>query len=72
VNALKIIAVALIIAGGSGLSYGRARDTRETAQAPPDFIAALVCGSSMVDTPVWAGLAALAAGALLLLTPKEP
>ena len=69
-NALKIVAVALIIAGGMGLAYGSFSYTKETQQAQLGPIELTVQDRQTVNIPVWAGVAALAAGMLLLLVPK--
>jgi small neutral amino acid transporter SnatA (MarC family) len=69
-NALKIVAVALIIAGGMGLAYGSFSYTKETQQAQLGPIELTVQDRQTVNIPVWAGVAALAAGVLLLLVPK--
>jgi small neutral amino acid transporter SnatA (MarC family) len=69
-NALKIVAIALIIAGGMGLAYGSFSYTKETQQAQLGPIELTVQDRQTVNIPVWAGVAALAAGVLLLLVPK--
>ncbi|WP_020506175.1 hypothetical protein [Lamprocystis purpurea] len=69
-NALKIVAIALIIAGGMGLAYGSFSYTKETQQAQLGPIELTVQERQTVNIPVWAGVAALAAGMLLLLVPK--
>ncbi len=69
-NALKIVAVALIIAGGMGLAYGSFSYTKETQQAQIGPIELTVQDRQTVNIPVWAGVVALAAGVLLLLVPK--
>ncbi|WP_295578624.1 hypothetical protein [uncultured Lamprocystis sp.] len=69
-NALKIVAVALIIAGGMGLAYGSFSYTKETQQAQIGPVELTVQDRQTVNIPVWAGVAALAAGVLLLLVPK--
>jgi len=69
-NALKIVAVALIIAGGMGLAYGGFSYTKETQQAQIGPVELTVQDRQTVNIPVWAGVAALAAGVLLLLVPK--
>ena len=73
-NALKIIAIALIIAGGPELSYGGRRDTREIQQNPRELLALLVHDRPTVTLPAWDGLMAMALGVVLLLAPeyREP
>jgi hypothetical protein len=70
-NALKILAVALIIAGGLGLAYGGFSYTKETQQAQVGPLELTVKDQQTVNIPVWAGVLAMAAGVLLLLVPKR-
>jgi hypothetical protein len=70
-NAVKIVAIALIIAGGLGLAYGSFSYTKETQQAQVGPIELTVKDRETVNIPVWIGVVALAAGVLLLLVPKN-
>jgi len=70
-NAIKIIAIALIIAGGLGLAYGGFSYTRESQQAKVGPIELTVNDRQWVSVPVWAGMAAIAVGALLLAVPRR-
>jgi hypothetical protein len=70
-DAIKIAAIALIIAGALGLAYGSFSYTRETQQARIGPIELTVQDRQTVNVPVWAGVAAVMAGALLLLLPKN-
>lgn len=70
-NAVKIVAVALIIAGALGLAYGRFSYTKETQQAQIGPIELTVKDRQTINIPVWAGVASLAAGLLLLLLPNK-
>lgn len=70
-NALRMTAIALIIAGTLGLAYGSFSYTKETHQATLGPIELSVKDKRTVNVPVWAGIAALVAGALLLLVPKN-
>jgi uncharacterized membrane protein len=69
-NAIKIAAVALIIAGALGLAYGSFTYTKETQQAKIGPIELTVSDRETVNVPVWVGVAAIAVGALLLFVPK--
>jgi hypothetical protein len=69
-NAIKIAAIALIIAGALGLAYGSFTYTKETQQAKIGPIELTVSDRETVNVPMWVGLAAIAAGALLLFVPK--
>lgn len=66
-SAVKIIAIALIIAGTLGLVYGRFSYTRETQEAKIGPIELSIKDTQTVNVPVWAGVAAIVAGGGLLL-----
>lgn len=70
-NTIKIIAIALILAGGLGLAYGSFTYTQETEQAQIGPLQLTVKDQRTVNIPIWAGIAALAVGALLLAVPKS-
>jgi len=65
-NPLKILAVVLIVGGLLGLAYGGFSYTRETHHAQLGPIVLSVDEKQTVNVPVWAGVAAVAAGVLLL------
>jgi TRAP-type C4-dicarboxylate transport system permease small subunit len=69
-NAIKIAAIALIIAGALGLAYGSFTYTKETQQAKIGPLELTVSDRETVNVPMWVGVAAIAAGALLLFVPK--
>jgi small neutral amino acid transporter SnatA (MarC family) len=70
-NAIKIAAIALIIAGGLGLAYGGFNYTKESQQANLGPLELTVSDRQWVGIPVWAGVAAIAMGALLLAVPRN-
>lgn len=70
-NAIKIAAIALIIAGGLGLAYGGFNYTKESQQANLGPLELTVNDRQWVGIPVWAGVAAIAIGALLLAVPRK-
>lgn len=70
-NAIKIAAIALIIAGGLGLAYGGFNYTKESQQANLGPLELTVTDRQWVGIPVWAGVAAIAIGALLLAVPRK-
>ena len=65
-NSLKIVAIVLIVGGLLGLAYGGFSYTRETHHAQVGPIVLSVDEKKTVDVPLWAGVAAVAAGVLLL------
>ncbi|MFZ1640350.1 MAG: hypothetical protein WAV07_02715 [Candidatus Contendobacter sp.] len=70
-NAIKIAAIVLILAGALGLAYGSFSYTKETQEAKIGPIELTVREQQTVNIPVWAGVAAIIAGALLLFVPKN-
>jgi small neutral amino acid transporter SnatA (MarC family) len=69
-TAIKVAAIALIIAGGLALAYGGFSYTRESQQAKLGPIELTVNDRQWVGIPVWAGMAAIAVGALLAVPGK--
>jgi hypothetical protein len=63
----KILAIVLIVAGILGVMYGKFSYTKETHEAKLGPIEMSVKEKQTVNIPVWAGVAAIAAGAGLLL-----
>ncbi|MBE0436478.1 MAG: hypothetical protein IBX56_11815 [Methylomicrobium sp.] len=66
-NAIKISAIVLIIAGILGLVYGQFSYTKETQQAKLGPLELSVKDTETVNVPVWAGVAAIVVGGVLLL-----
>lgn len=66
-NAIRMAAIALIVAGILGLVYGSFSFTKETHQAKLGPIELSVKEKETVNVPVWAGVAAIVAGGALLL-----
>lgn len=65
-NALKIVALALIAAGILGLMYGGFTFTKNTHEAKIGPIEMAVKEKETVNVPVWAGVGAIVVGAALL------
>ena len=66
-NAVKITAIALIVAGVLGLVYGSFSYTKQTHQAKLGPIELSVKDKETVNVPVWAGVGAIVIGGVLLL-----
>jgi multidrug transporter EmrE-like cation transporter len=66
-NAVKIAAIALIVAGVLGLAYGGFSFTKQTHDIDVGPIEMSVKEKETVTVPVWAGVGAIAIGAALLL-----
>ncbi len=66
-NSLRIIALALIVAGTLGLIYGGFSYTRDTSAVKIGPVELLVKDKERVNVTLWAGVAAIVAGGLLLV-----
>jgi uncharacterized membrane protein YidH (DUF202 family) len=69
-DAIKMLAIVLIVAGGLGLAYGSFTYTKETHQAKLGPIELSVKDKETVNIPVWAGVGAIVAGMALLFVRK--
>lgn len=69
-NSLKMLAIVLIVAGGLGLLYGSFTYTKETHDAKIGPIELSVTEKETVNIPIWAGVGAIVAGALMLFARK--
>ncbi len=65
-NAIKMLGIALIIAGALGLMYGGFSYTKDTTALKVGPIELSVKEKKTVNIPLWAGIAAIVAGGLLL------
>ena len=66
-NAIRMGAIALIVAGVLGLAYGSLSYTKDTQQAKIGPIELSVTEKQTVNVPIWVGVAAIVAGGALLL-----
>lgn len=66
-NAVRIAAIVLIVAGVLGLVYGSFSYTKESHEAKLGPIEFSVKDKETVNVPVWAGVGAIAIGGVLLL-----
>jgi TRAP-type C4-dicarboxylate transport system permease small subunit len=66
-NAVKIVAIVLIVAGVLGLLYGGFSFTKETHEAKLGPLELSVKEKKTVNVPVWASVGAIAIGGALLL-----
>lgn len=69
-DAAKMLAIVLIVAGGLGLAYGGFSYTKKTHEAKLGPIELSVKETEDVNIPVWVGVGALAAGMILLFARK--
>ena len=66
-NAIRLAAIVLIVAGVLGLAYGSFSYTKETHDAKLGPIEISVQDRERVNVPVWAGVGAIVIGGGLLL-----
>ena len=66
-NAVKIAAIVLILAGVLGLVYGGFTYTKHTHEARLGSIELSIKEKQAVNVPVWAGVGAIVIGGVLLL-----
>lgn len=65
-NATKMLGIALLIAGVLGLVYGGFSYTKDTTAVKLGPIELTVKEKQSVNIPLWAGIAAIVAGGVLL------
>ncbi|MBE0604126.1 MAG: hypothetical protein IH611_10955 [Deltaproteobacteria bacterium] len=65
-GAIRIMAIVLIVAGILGVVYGKFSYTKETHDAKIGPIELSIKDKRTVNVPAWAGVAAIAAGGVLL------
>ena len=70
-SGIKILAIALIVAGVLGVMYGKFSYTKETHDAKLGPIELSVKEKQTVNVPAWAGVGAIVAGAILLVVPTK-
>ena len=66
-STIRIVALALIVAGTLGLVYGKFSYTKETHQTKLGPLEFAVKQKETVNIPQWAGVGVIAVGVLLLL-----
>jgi len=67
-NAMKLLGIILLVGGILGLAYGGFTYTKETHEAKIGPIVLSVKDKETVNVPVWAGIAAVVIGGLLLVS----
>ena len=70
-NGLRGVALALIIAGVLGLTYGGFTYTKETHKADIGSLHLSVGEGQRVNVPIWLGIGALVFGGILLLVGRK-
>ena len=70
-DALKILAIVLIVGGLAGLAYGGFSYTKETHSADIGALHLEVKERQQVNIPLWAGIGAVIGGVLLLANARK-
>jgi len=70
-EAQKIVAILLIVAGALALGYGGFSYTSETHDVSVGPLQMSVDEKERVNVPVWAGIAAIVAGGFLLVAGRK-
>jgi TRAP-type C4-dicarboxylate transport system permease small subunit len=71
-NAQKLVAIVLIVAGALALGYRGFNYTRETHNADIGSLHLSVDETRHVSVPMWAGIAAVVVGGLMLTVGRKP
>ena len=66
-NAIRLVAIVLIVAGALALAYGGFSYTKDTTAVKVGPLELSVKEKETVNIPVWAGVGAIVAGGLLLV-----
>lgn len=66
-NAIRLVALVLIVAGVLGLAYGSFSYTRDTTALKVGPIELTVKQKETVNVPVWAGIGAIVVGGVLFV-----
>ena len=66
-NAVKILAIVLIVAGILGLLYGKFSYTKETHDVKLGPLEMSIAEKQTVNVPLWAGVIAIVGGGVLLV-----
>ena len=70
-NAIKMLAIVLIVAGALALVYGGFSYTKVTHQARLGSMELSIRDTETVNVPVWLGVGAIVAGLVLLVGGKR-
>ena len=70
-SAVRIAAVVLIVGGILGLVYGKFSYTKDKHEAKLGPLEFSITDRETVNVPVWAGVAAIVAGGVLLVVPNK-
>ena len=71
-NTVKLLGIVLVVAGLLGLAYGGFSYVTQTHTADVGPIHLAVNERQTVNVPLWASLAAIVGGVLLVVTARKP
>ncbi len=70
-NAIRFLAIALLVAGALALVYGGFSYTKDTTAVKLGSLELSVKEQKNVNIPLWAGVGAIVAGGLLLMSTSK-
>ena len=70
-GSIKIAGIALIVAGLLGLAYGGFTFTKDSHDTKIGPLELSVKDKERVNIPIWAGVAAVVAGGVMVLMPRK-
>jgi hypothetical protein len=70
-GSIKIAGIVLIVAGLLGLAYGGFTFTKDTHDTKIGPLELSVKDKERVNIPIWAGVAAVVAGGVMLVMPRK-
>ena len=70
-NAMRLMGIVLLVGGILGLMYGGFTYTKETHEAKIGSVVIAVKDKETVNVPIWAGVAAVVVGGLLVAAGAE-
>ena len=70
-NAVKLFAIVLLVAGTLGLVYGGFSYTKDTTAVKLGSLELSVKEQKQVNIPLWAGVGAIVVGGLLLISTSK-
>jgi multisubunit Na+/H+ antiporter MnhB subunit len=70
-DAQRIMAILLVVAGAVGLAYGGFSYTKQTHEADLGPLHMSVDETRRVNVPIWAGVGVLVLGVVLLVVPRS-
>jgi len=70
-SALRILAIVLIVAGVAALAYGQFTYTKSSHDLNVGPVGVTLKNKRTVNVPLWVGIAAIAAGLVMVIVPRR-